>query len=88
MKKAQGLSINTIIITILALLVLVVIAAIFTGRIGIFGKGVATCPGACYAEGDTTPNPPCDASIGQKQLYGNFLKEGTTTQCKYCCSTQ
>lgn len=43
MKKAQGISLNVIIIAILALLVLVVLAMIFTGRIGIFTKETKSC---------------------------------------------
>ena len=39
-KKAQGLSINVIIITALALIVLVVLVVIFTGRTGIFKGSV------------------------------------------------
>ncbi len=40
-KKGQGLSLNTIIIAVLALVVLVVLLVIFTGRIGLFEKGVS-----------------------------------------------
>ena len=40
MKKAQGLSINVIIIAAIALIVLVVLVAIFSGRLGDFGKRV------------------------------------------------
>ena len=43
MKKAQGLTLNTIIIAALALLVLVILALIFTGRIQIFGRETASC---------------------------------------------
>ncbi len=43
MKKAQGISLNAIIIATLALLVLVVLAMIFTGRIGIFTKETKSC---------------------------------------------
>ena len=39
-KKAQGISINTVIIAAIALIVLVVLVAIFTGRIGLFSKGI------------------------------------------------
>ena len=39
-KKAQGLSINVIIIVAIALIVLVVLIAIFTGRLGIFILGL------------------------------------------------
>lgn len=40
MKKAQGLSLNTIIIAAIVLIVLVVLWAIFTGRMGVFAKGI------------------------------------------------
>lgn len=40
-KKGQSLSLNTIIVAALALIVLVVLVVIFTGRIGIFEKGVS-----------------------------------------------
>ena len=42
-KKAQGISLNAIIIATLALLVLVVLAMVFTGRIGIFTKEAKSC---------------------------------------------
>ncbi len=57
MKKAQGISINTIIIAALGLAVLVVLFLIFTGRIGIFSKGVEdvnTCNSACSALAKST----------------------------------
>ena len=41
-KRAQGLSINTIIIAAIALIVLVVLVAIFTGRIGMFSSGITS----------------------------------------------
>lgn len=40
-KKGQGLSLNVIIIAALALIVLVILVAIFTGRIGRFDTGVS-----------------------------------------------
>ncbi len=40
MKKGQGLSLNTIIIAAIVLIVLVVLWAIFTGRMGVFTKGI------------------------------------------------
>ncbi|MBI2151529.1 hypothetical protein HYU21_02260 [Candidatus Woesearchaeota archaeon] len=39
-KKGEALSINVIIITVLALVVLVVLIMVFTGRINIFQQGV------------------------------------------------
>ncbi len=46
-KKAQGMSLNVIIIAVLGLLVLVILALVFTGRTGIFVKQVESCQGQC-----------------------------------------
>ena len=64
-KRGQGISLNVIIIAALALIVLVILIAIFTGRIGTFGGEVASteqrakataanigktvCDGTCFA---------------------------------------
>ena len=58
--KAQGLSINTIIIAALGLAVLVILFAVFTGRIGLFNKAVSgadTCEQKCIGLGKTTKIP-------------------------------
>ena len=55
-KKAQGLSLNVIIIAALALLVLVILAVIFMGRAGMFRKqsgDCATMGGYCSRTGCT-----------------------------------
>ncbi|MBD3309823.1 hypothetical protein GF351_01245 [Candidatus Woesearchaeota archaeon] len=52
-KKAQGLSMNTIIIAALALLVLVIVAVIFMVRLGIFRTEASRCEnngGICKEE--------------------------------------
>ena len=41
-KKAQGLSMQMIVIAIMALVVLIVVLFIFTGETGKFSRGVAT----------------------------------------------
>lgn len=46
-KKGQGLSINVIIVAALALIVLIVLWAIFTGRMGIFVKGIKETDKTC-----------------------------------------
>ena len=59
MRKAQSISINTIIIAAIALAVLVVLFAIFTGRLGSFSTGVsktASCENSCKALGMTNEN--------------------------------
>lgn len=42
-KKAQGISINVIIIAAIALLVLVVLSVIFLGKLNVFGEQTASC---------------------------------------------
>jgi len=79
-KKAQGLSINTIIISVIALVVLVVLVAIFTGKLGLFSKGlgeVTTCEQACQARGLTVTETENDENI----LRG--AKDSNGVQC-YC----
>ena len=56
-KKAQGISINVIIIAAIALAVLVILFAIFTGRLGKFSKGLESCEnlgGDCRSDCDPT----------------------------------
>ena len=43
MKKAQGISLNVIIIAAIALIVLVILVVIFSGRMNIFGKSISSC---------------------------------------------
>lgn len=67
-KKGQGLSLNVIIIAALALIVLVVLIVVFTGRIGVFEKGVSK---ESQAE-----------LIKMKITYGN-CKPSATTEAEF-----
>ena len=54
-KKAQGLSINVIIVAALALIVLVILGVVFMGRIGLFAGQTSDCEGnggVCRSESD------------------------------------
>lgn len=42
-KKGQGLSINTIVVSAIAVVVLVVIILVFTGKIGVFNHTASDC---------------------------------------------
>jgi hypothetical protein len=42
-KRAQGISLNTIIIAAIALLVLVIVSVIFMGRMGLFTRNSNDC---------------------------------------------
>jgi hypothetical protein len=81
-KKAQGLSLNTIIIAALVLLVLVVLAIIFGTRAKFFTGQTNNCQakgGECLETGDSC------VSVGLPQIFG----EGEADDCEktngYCC---
>ncbi len=78
-KKAQGLSLNTIIIAIIVLVVLVVLVMIFTGYFGrIFTPGLqncettlaGTCKPTCDTTNDVTVATYKDATAAQKAGCG------------------
>jgi len=60
-KKGQGLSITTVVIAAIALLVLVVLAAIFAGRLGIFSWKTKDC---LQVGGTCDQGSECDAELG------------------------
>ena len=93
MKRAQGLSMTTIIIAMLAFIVLIVLIAIFTGKIKNFGsdidesvdsfKGKCVLPGTsrqCVTNTHCTPeNQGRDIGIYDCDVDGSSLK----TCCEY-----
>ncbi|MFW6449866.1 MAG: hypothetical protein ACOCZ6_02330 [Nanoarchaeota archaeon] len=64
MAKAQALSLNTIVIAALVVLVLVILAAVFMGRMSVFTGEVSECRGECRdtscREGEYEMNEKCD----------------------------
>ncbi len=88
-KKAQSISINTIIIAAIALAVLVVIFSIFTGRFKIFSEGVKegslTCDRACKTTGYSGGGSASACSSAQSQISGRF--EGVESPNFCCCSS-
>ncbi len=89
-KRAQGLSINTIIIAALGLAVLVILFAVFTGRIGLFNKAVAgtdTCQQKCdglgkvRAAGATADSCRAEGGTAISGAYSD-VQEGTSCCCK------
>jgi hypothetical protein len=94
-KKAQGLSINTIIIAALGLAVLVILFAVMTGRLNIFGKGVDStqqqltgCSQQCTVQGfssGASMNDGLCKETNQQQIYGSFRD---VTAGQICCCTR
>lgn len=95
-KKAQGLSLNVIIIAALALIVLVVLVAIFTGQIGGFGKGTQnitgdaqSCNTMCvtvqgYKSGKIESNE-CGDAIEFKGTFNGALYNSKGVRTNHCC---
>jgi hypothetical protein len=79
-KKADGLSINVIVVATLAILVLVILSVIFMGRMAIFTKNSNDClrqKGVCM---DRT----CEAGYSQHPsavCYGSDGKQDTYSIC-------
>jgi len=49
-KRAQGLSITTVVVVVIALIVIVVVVTILTGKLGFFSSGVegiSSCENTC-----------------------------------------
>ena len=89
--KAQGLPITVIIVAALGLLVLVVIAAIFSGQAGKFGRVASECAGRCHVDGGTGAQGPC-VEGREKAISGVYIKPGQQgvkanelVTCKQCC---
>ena len=85
-RKAQGLSINTIILVVIGLIVLVVIIAVLTSRMGLFSKGLesaASCENACKAFGEEFDKISTkEACSGQYVSGFSADKEGEGCCCK------
>ena len=91
-KRGQGLPINTIIVAAIALIVLVVLVAIFTGRLGGFSKGVAetiTCENSCKAFGmksDYALNrEQCEADNARRYVPGEYSDLAKYGKVVCCC---
>lgn len=83
-KKGQGLPLNTIIIAAIVLIVLVVLWAIFTGRMGVFSKGVSdvTKGGTCAEAGGKVKTEIEGCTAACTRVYGQF---SDVTAGEICC---
>ena len=90
MKKAQGISVNVIIIAAIALLVLVVLSVIFIGRMGNWGKTSNDCisNGGRCRNGDERCGDAASANVEDYSLsypIWSCTGDGETTEEKLCC---
>jgi hypothetical protein len=86
LKKAQGLSVTTIVVAVIALIVIVILISLFTGKFGAFGAGLKSI-------GD--PTKICEGTTGQgghirDACLGNedsIVSSDATAKGKKCCKS-
>jgi len=86
MKKAQGMSINTIIIAAIALIVMTLIVMIVTGGLGDLGKRSNSCRGnggVCYDIREFEAE--CGDDEFEQPRYDLKCYEPEGEEEKYCC---
>lgn len=82
-KKAQGISLNVIIIAAIALLVLVILSVVFLGRTRNFTETVADCRSA---NGQVVAESNCDTGSGKNAILTQYnVDDPDTTQREVCC---
>lgn len=94
MKKAQGLPISTVILVALGIIVLIILVAFVTGKLGGLGRTLSECQGTCLGAytGDTPdPTVECDATLS-KEATGTYILPGQqgvaidkVKKCSKCC---
>lgn len=86
-RKSQGMPINVVVIAAIALIILLVLIGIFTGKIKWFGQGLATCPGACMSAVDCQNLEAYD--LGSQYVNkGDTKVEGKCSASEICCSSK
>ncbi|MBT5021366.1 hypothetical protein HOK51_10110 [Candidatus Woesearchaeota archaeon] len=77
-KKAQGLSLNVIIIAVLALIVLVILVMALTGKMSVFNRGASDC----VSKGGTCKPVTVGCNSFEQPLLGtNCAKLEPSQQC-------
>ena len=88
-KKAQGLSLNTVIIAAIVLIVLVVLVMVFTGRMGGFTSGISDqTEKTCKEAGGKDDNgcAPDKCPLQNRVILPVEMPDGKVC-CKEPCST-
>lgn len=80
-KKAQGISINVIIVAIIALLVLVVLTVIFGGRMGLWNQQIDQQTTKCLDQTDALIRPFSECPEGYSVSLGNYDDVPAGKQC-------
>ncbi len=82
MKKGQGLSLNTIIIAAIVLIVLIVLWAIFTGRMGKFTAGLKSEEEKAQAEAKKFESMATGEETPLDKLSTCFGRQSVGAECR------
>jgi len=80
-KKAQGISINTIIIAIIALVVLVLLIAIFTGKMGQWVGGLSDSEERAYGCYCVNPSDNMDEKCALASPGEDWSEKSVPSEC-------
>lgn len=83
-RKAQGMSMNVIVVAALALLILVILAIIFMGRMGKTTQGVDQCKGVCVPSSEDCTMKGEYYKVSSEPCYVGGTKEADTAN-PVCC---
>jgi hypothetical protein len=85
-KKAEGLSLTTIIVAAIALVVLIVLLLIFSGRMGLFKSTLDSCPPDSDTVNKLDTNGLCaSGKLPIKMINEKETPTSTKIVPKYCC---
>lgn len=88
-KKGAEITLNTIIIATIAIIVLIILIGIFTGKIRLFGEGLSTAEQSAQKKICTNQNGYCsnECDLSEKVLKA---PAGGWTDCptQKCCTAQ
>jgi hypothetical protein len=81
MKKAQGMSMNIIVVAAIALIILVVLIVIFVQRSGKFATSVEACPGNCVPDADS-----CQGEYKKVDRFSKcVMRDGSPNEANPIC---
>lgn len=82
-RKAQGLSLNVIVLAAIAILVLLVLLFLLLGGSGSFRKGVSTCNGVCQSVKSSCSSSSVPIPMENCDATGDGVPE--VDGSGYCC---
>lgn len=87
MKKGQGISLNAIVIAAIALLVLIILTVMASGKLGLFGASTSDCEaqgGECMTVADKNTKETKDPSLKYASRPDLTCEKDINQQNRFC----